>query len=571
MGRIDMNRLFKDKLSGVFSMLLLSALFVGCIHDDVNECPDIPNGGSMTKSYITLSFDTPGQKGLRADNPTGGEDGDGRELGTDAENIVTKAAAFLFQGNNGVNSANPHLIPVTVVEFDNVVATNDNTRYETESKSVKISNGTYNVLVVANPGDLNWAHKAGLSLKDLQDRVETTAWLGDGTTFLMSSKGDVSIILENNPEEDPATAEVDVERVAARVDYKAEATYTCDKGSQYDGTVEVLGAYILNNYNAGSYLLKRVTNSATDWTKIYLGKEQTDASYNPTNYVVDPYTEQKTAVETNWPELYMAGSYFNTRSEDPNYWDEVVKAGTAVGTEGWLRAGYTMENTVNKAYTSNTYNTGVAFKARFTPTSVIGATSYTKGTTFFAYGTRLFASMEDVMNLMYGESFGKFDAVIDACKDWEDVRRFANTLIDNDPSGYKQYLLMKTEVAGVFDANALKWAEYMLAECGYSKAADGTVTLDLQGKVTRIALMPFNVRTYENGICYYVWWIRHANDGNDNTNGVMEYATVRNNIYKIYVNSIYGLGTEVPDDSDDLSIDVYVNDWLLLDEETLPM
>lgn len=50
----------------------------------------------------------------------------------------------------------------------------------------------------------------------------------------------------------------------------------------------------------------------------------------------------------------------------------------------------------------------------------------------------------------------------------------------------------------------------------------------------------------------------------------MEYAIVRNNIYKLTVKSVYSLGGEVPDD-ESLIVDVYVNDWLLLDNETLPM
>ena len=53
----------------------------------------------------------------------------------------------------------------------------------------------------------------------------------------------------------------------------------------------------------------------------------------------------------------------------------------------------------------------------------------------------------------------------------------------------------------------------------------------------------------------------------------MEYAIVRNNIYKLTVNSIYSLGGEIPEDDENegIILDVYVNDWLLLPTETLPM
>lgn len=50
----------------------------------------------------------------------------------------------------------------------------------------------------------------------------------------------------------------------------------------------------------------------------------------------------------------------------------------------------------------------------------------------------------------------------------------------------------------------------------------------------------------------------------------MEYAIVRNNIYKLTVESVYSLGDPVPGDKG-LRVKVYVNNWLMLDPETLPM
>lgn len=112
----------------------------------------------------------------------------------------------------------------------------------------------------------------------------------------------------------------------------------------------------------------------------------------------------------------------------------------------------------------------------------------------------------------------------------------------------------------------------MLSNCGYSASLNGTykVELDQNGIVTRNALQSYGVRTYEDATCYYTWWVRHSNDNDDTKKGIMEYAIVRNNIYKLTVNSVYSLGGEVPEE-ESLIVDVYVNDWLLLDNETLPM
>ena len=78
------------------------------------------------------------------------------------------------------------------------------------------------------------------------------------------------------------------------------------------------------------------------------------------------------------------------------------------------------------------------------------------------------------------------------------------------------------------------------------------------------------LRTYYKGLCYYVWWLRHSNDNSDMTNGLMEYAVVRNNIYKVKVETVASIGGDVPDDTE-IKAHVYVKDWVLLEEETLPM
>ena len=78
------------------------------------------------------------------------------------------------------------------------------------------------------------------------------------------------------------------------------------------------------------------------------------------------------------------------------------------------------------------------------------------------------------------------------------------------------------------------------------------------------------LRTYYHGQCYYIWWLRHSNNDDDTSNGVMEYAVVRNNIYKVTVNSVSTIGGDIPGE-EELRAHVYVNDWVALGDETLPM
>lgn len=581
-----MNKDILHTVKSVMGCLLMASLAAGCAQEDIGTTPT-GGGGMSASSYVSFSFASPQGASTRS-NPTGGETGDGLETGQANENAITSAVAFFYQGTEqeGVNSAGniPIKAAVTFSMADYTEPGNGIDRtYMTAAKQVDLENGTYNVIVVANPGTDWWTGRS-LTLADVRDYIQTTAWTVSGSdysNFVMTSAADATLTLNSNPESDPATAEVDVERMAARLDYKTTGTYTCDDPAYPDATVEITGAALVNNLTAGSYLLKRVADDVNGTNLSYLGDETADANYVATNYVLDPWTAVKTSANNSFTigsetktaeDLY--GEWFGNISQDPNYWAAYVQPGTSVsdGAETWQRIGYTLENTTAAEEAGKRYSTGVVFKAKFHPQ---GVANYTDGATFFALGTHLFASMEDMMTYVYGADFSQFDAKIEACTDWTAVKNFAASLLDNDPSGYKSFLQGQDDTQDLTSVKeSLKWKAYMLSKCGYSASLnDGvySVTLDQNAAIsTREALQPYGTRTYEDATCYYTWWVRHSNDNNDDAKGIMEYAIVRNNIYKLTVNSVYSLGGEVPDD-ESLIVDVYVNDWLLLDNETLPM
>jgi hypothetical protein len=87
-----------------------------------------------------------------------------------------------------------------------------------------------------------------------------------------------------------------------------------------------------------------------------------------------------------------------------------------------------------------------------------------------------------------------------------------------------------------------------------------------------------NIKFYKGGVCYYTVLIRHFNDVLASWNGSLpyvygRYGVVRNNIYKITINSIKRPGEPIvtpptrtnPDDELDsyLSFDVTVMPWLV--------
>lgn len=567
-----MNKNILHTVKGVAGCLLMASLAAGCAQEDIDTAPS-GGGGMSASSYVSLSFASQQSTPTRS-NPTGGEQGNGDETGQDYENEIKSAVAFFYQGSgtDGVNSSGTTPIMAVATFNINVGSYTEpgngiDRTYTTTPQQVDLDDGTYNVLVVANPG-ADWWTGQSLTLADVRNHIQTTAWTASESgysDFVMTSAADATLTLESNSEDDPATAEVNVERMAARLDYKAEASYTCTDPAYTGATVEITGAALVNNLTAGSYIIKRVADDVNGTNLSYLGNETADENGAATNYVLDPWTASKNG------NLY--GTWFMNGSSDPNWWAGYVQPGTPVsdGAETWQRIGYTLENTTAAEEAGKRYSTGVVFKAKFNPQ---GVANYTEGETFFAYGTKIYASMEDMMAGFYGSKFDDLDNIT-SCATWGDVKQFiTSTLLTNDPSGYNKYLEGlaegKDDTEAVSDAFSLTWSNYMLNECGYSKDENGKVVLDQNDKVTRIALKPYGTRTYEDATCYYTWWVRHSNDNDYTKKGIMEYAIVRNNIYKLTVESVYSLGGEVPDD-ESLIVDVYVNDWLLLDPETLPM
>ncbi len=561
--------------------------------DDV-ECP--PDGGDtpgMSDAFIQLSFGMADAQGTRA-NPDGGETGDDLETGQDAENKVSNAVAFLFDGNVTVNGE--AITPVTPVYFKSVTGpteaggTGIDAVWETAPVQTTVENGDYNVIVVANPGDNRWWEQAeNQTLGAVRDHIQQEAWTktnGDYTNFLMSSADEPTekLTINNNSENEPAKVTVNVERMAARVDYFADNEYTCEDPRYNDATVKITGATIVNRLTAGSYLLKRVADDVNGTNLEYLGDETATNTVAP-NYVLDPWTELKTQQNltgTPFPVneqnvaaagLYDAETYIPTRSDNPEDWAGYCKAGVDATEDNYLRVGYALENTTGKLETSLNYNTGIVFKAQFHP---VGVNGYTDGQTFFTYNGVIYPTLTDMMGQLNGqENFSTYVEAIAALTSWDELKKFAAS-ITNDPTGYRTYLedYADTHSAEAFNTtDELKWEYYLSYELGVFENSQDGPEINQNGVETRAVLYKSSgekLRTYYNGQCYYVWWLRHSNDGDDEKNGVMEYAVVRNNIYKVNVKSIYSLGGDIPDNQQ-LDAQVYVNKWSMLDRETLPM
>lgn len=80
--------------------------------------------------------------------------------------------------------------------------------------------------------------------------------------------------------------------------------------------------------------------------------------------------------------------------------------------------------------------------------------------------------------------------------------------------------------------------------------------------------------------CYYKYWIRHMNNGNNEDMGIMEFAIVRNNVYKLSVSKVNDLGDptgeidpENPDETSKFYLEVKVSilPWVVRNNEGIEL
>lgn len=339
----------------------------------------------------------------------------------------------------------------------------------------------------------------------------------------------------------------------ARVDYQAAAEgYPLSSSLVTPGLnpaqAKITRAFLVNTYNQDTYVLKRV---ATDigGTPEYLGKE----IYN--NYVIDPNTSKKTLASTHasWYDHYFPKlSDENTEWED---WliqgDPITEPGT---TDTWYRLGYPKENTSSVDAQGKYYSTGVVFEASYK-----GIDGVAEGSTFFRYKGMIYPTLEAAMEDTYDKAYFKEDQTFGTFKILTD---YINSLPGNeDPAGYKDYL--KTAKADNFgDGSLWTWRYYKQYILSFDEKGQATAK-------TRKALHDrgYGTETFLNGRGYYIYWIRH--NGGDNATQFdetkpMAYGIVRNNVYKLTVNSISKIGDDTPGGNATLDILVAVQNWQAL-------
>lgn len=554
-----------NRIYGIITVLLLSLGACSLIHDDPEELGYREDGSAY--AYVSLTIHTGTTGNVTRANPTGGEDGNGNEKGQDYENRVNNLTLFFYPatlGDGGVNRNGDieFTAKVYITNPDPNWAVSDGTQPIDKTFTVgpvKVNglktNQQYHVLAVANAGD-----KTSItSLDALRSATVSTVYTTDGTTysnFVMASEGDEHPELDisyENSETNPAETTINLERLVARVDYKTignnEYQLTSDL-NQMQVKASITRAFLVNTYNQDTYVLKRVAEGSTTGTITYLGDESLS------NYVIDPKTTSKTIPvpeDKNIPSWY--DHYFpSLNDENSEEWEKWLIVGDEVKDpdtqEAWLRLGYPKENTSSVDAQGKYYSTGVVFEASYK-----GIVGVADGSTFFRYKGTIYPTLEAAMKATYYEAYFQEDQTFET---FDVLTQYINSLPGNeDPAGYKDYL--KTAKADNFNGEEWTWRYYKQNVLSFDEKGQATAK-------TRKALHDrgYGTETFLNGRGYYIYWIRH--NGGDNATQFdetkpMAYGIVRNNVYKLTVNSISKIGDDTPGGNATLDILVAVKNW----------
>lgn len=354
--------------------LLLVMSFASCASDTTS---DLPLPSKDMKAYLQVKVTVEGSGDTRASRattePQGGEDGNGREQGINKENDVNSLTVLLYKsGKDDLTEADATID--YVYTFTNLTKATTSTSgidatYTTVPKEIDaaIVDKNYHVIVIANADDMTSRCK-GKKISEIRDLQMSKVCTRDAditkfSNFIMSSKNDAKIdFTKEGSETDPYVVNVDIERLAARIDIIPNATYDgTGKGYYYnvmDGT-NVVGGFKLESVTptkvmtSGEYLIKRVSSDAAVSAVTYFGLEEMDATTKAsTNYVVCPWTKDRTGLTLAKAEG--PASLYKVK--------ETTSTSTAVGKASYI-LDYVMENTTTDNAVVN--STGLIFKGKY--------------------------------------------------------------------------------------------------------------------------------------------------------------------------------------------------------------
>ena len=488
-------------------LILLACANTGCKDDTFLTSPTEKEDGSGI--YVSVLVNTGGANVTKAGTtPTPGENGDGSQHGTGDENKISDLVLFFFQGEEtedgtrlGINSSNPETIKVTPLHFSNneLYGESGTDKYDAiyfsatkEVGEIGLQIGkTYDVLVVANidydpvkaPFEIN-------TLQDLQNAafIDIMEKIESNNKFAMSSAvsefnaegGINSVTIEaNNTKNNPAVIRVDVERMAARIDCHINEGGTYQViGSEDKVTLE---SFIVVNKYIANVDLGNNNNYYSYWFKRVADTD--NLSTNPDiTYLGDETTSNNIASNYVIGPMTLTPPEIIDRTENFPYDHSLYyyKNNHSDWEKNWIPTTDLLSRRLTSTHKGDTYRFLDYVQENILPVDVLNQAD---GMAYYCTGIVFKAKYQpDGINTTDGTFYrynGNFYASLDEIK----------KVIGNQ-------------------------------------------------SISENNLSQFGITKYQDGICYYTYFIKHAEDGDDTKVSPMEYAIVRNNIYQVNVTGI---------------------------------
>lgn len=538
--------------------LLMGAIALGMIACKNNTELPTPNpNDAQANTYVAFSIAMPHSSARAAATDVGTANGGDTYVGTADEQEVKKVRVVLYDENNFA-AYTFDFNPAAAHGNGDVVLKESEKLYITDAQ--KVEKKTYKALVLINPtGRVLDVTQRTMNLSEFETAVEATTadLMKDG--FFMSNAEGLATVTEASmrPTKEEAEAApfkdlangveangIKVDRAVAKVFVGGTPTVV---PPSLGATVEILG-WTLDVTNRKLFWMRNFAKMV-DVKDVFVPETKLINSSRWERYAKDPNFTSKDADANEYNYIVAPNATKTTRfvlaGESPEFMSTVIPTEemTPASYED-AKGQYVLENTMEPWAQYAAVTTRVIIKASFVPKG------YTKGESWYSF---------DNIKMKKDQFLGYVEMVK------------ANPRVDlpaEAPTGLREAIKLAS-----LNNKEHKFHDFTQDEAGNSYAmVFNNSNAGIDGKVLKF---------YKNAECYYAVKIRHFDDDQSSKmdysfdvktqdNGYGRYGVVRNNIYKLTLNTISQPGSPIvetpdPDEKDDVD-DV----WLSVKTEIMP-
>jgi hypothetical protein len=481
---------------------------------------DIPGGENPeeARAYTTVTIAVPNGVAETRAGTTADTDDNTTEVGSEDEYKVKTANLYLFPGGAGSSFGSATLKEIiSIAQFTQMASTADAKTIVWTSKKTALTPGDYRIYIVVNgtvngvtdgsKGSLteaNFLAKTTVEATGVIDAVPEAGLVMASRSPKSDNMNTLPYIAQTITKDPEQTIAATVERMMGKITVTAGGANVSSAPNVYTSfsttvntignitNITLTGYYVVNARKEGYYFrhVDKENSATSSLTVDNYGNSTTSLPY-----VVDPKTYSKTytgtpaALAGSYAGWYLQGSgAFGLLSFSSFLGTYTAMPGYSSAAAETRVAAYCHENTMLKDKQKNGYTTGIVFKAEIAPSKMMQKKTGSGG----VEESSTFTSMSEIF--------------------------------------YHSGIFYK-------DIAALKEAGVLLA--------DGTTS----STGSSDDLKKNDVQCFKRGsadgkfVCYYPYWIKHIPSENT-AEDVMEFGIVRNNVYKVTVTSIQGVGKD---------------------------